>query len=97
MQQELPHLQRFKFVAALIVNTQLGFYFLVFILRYLKMLKFWIICRVLFLLRIWITTEQIEKGLKAGANAVFTTKGIYDMSLKVIFIYLGRNDCYSCS
>jgi hypothetical protein len=38
-----------------------------------------------------ITKERIEKVLKAGANVVFTTKGIDDMSLKVLFYQLGQN------
>jgi chaperonin GroEL (HSP60 family) len=38
-----------------------------------------------------ITKERIEKVLKAGANVVFTTKGIDDMSLKVLFHQLGQN------
>jgi chaperonin GroEL (HSP60 family) len=38
-----------------------------------------------------ITKERIEKVLKAGANVVFTTKGIDDMSLKVLIHQLGQN------
>ena len=33
-----------------------------------------------------ITKERIEKILKAGANVILTSKGIDDMSLKVIHL-----------
>jgi hypothetical protein len=38
-----------------------------------------------------ITKERIEKILKSGANVVFTTKGIDDMSLKVCFYNPSRS------
>ena len=43
----------------------------------------------------YVTKAQIEKVLKAGANIVFTTKGIDHTSLKVCFHY-PSSSC-SCS